>query len=152
MQAGQELAKKTLTDMLYPMDATSTAFGDAAALLVEIVNEYKGSHASLESSLQIVSLHLSDELSNRLSKSAHRPDHSARTLDRLVGQVLDGTEQADFVGGHRGNITQQAGLYEPHPRHPPSLFWAAFYHRCQQGCNSAHLLTSGHHRKLWGGI
>ena len=73
MQAGQELATKTLTDMFYPMGATSTALGDAAALLVEVINEYKGSNASLEASLQIVSLHLTDKLSNRLLKSALLP-------------------------------------------------------------------------------
>ncbi|CAD6587723.1 MAG: Sister chromatid cohesion protein 2 [Tremellales sp. Tagirdzhanova-0007] len=86
-QSVKELATKTLTDMFYPMGATSTALGDAAALLVEVINEYKGSNASLEASLQIVV----EECA-----ATGRPDHSVQTVDRLVGRLLDGTEQADF--------------------------------------------------------
>ncbi|WVR03096.1 hypothetical protein IAU60_000086 [Kwoniella sp. DSM 27419] len=78
----QELAVKTLAEMLYPARG-----GDTASLLVDILGEYRGSNAVLERALI------------EIAKENEQSGNSGRfgqTIDALIGRLIDATERADF--------------------------------------------------------
>lgn len=89
-----DLALKALGEILYP---TADFNPDTtAALLVDILNEYKKLDKSLESALEGVSKHCID--------GGHK-DRFALTIDSLIARMVDATEQASFdARSHIGAI------------------------------------------------
>ena len=98
----QDLAMKTLTELMFPPD---TLVGSSvAALLVEIIEEYDGPPSVLEQAIREVScgmtMSLGQTQSAQMSKLVHLAGRESRhpdTVKSLIDRLIDATEESDFV-------------------------------------------------------
>ncbi|WVQ94119.1 hypothetical protein IAU59_001197 [Kwoniella sp. CBS 9459] len=78
----QDEGVKTLTDMLYPAVGANTA-----ELLVHILSEFRGSNVVLERAIDGVA---------KESEYTNHKQRFGQTIDALIGQLIDATEQTEF--------------------------------------------------------
>ncbi|KIR53758.1 cohesin loading factor subunit SCC2 [Cryptococcus gattii Ru294] len=78
----KDLSTKTLTEMIF-----SDEGGDSAALLVDILSDYKGSYAVLEKAMNEVL---------KQCENVGRKFRFGKTIDDLVARLIDATEQIEF--------------------------------------------------------
>nr|KIR48435.1 cohesin loading factor subunit SCC2 [Cryptococcus bacillisporus CA1280] len=78
----KDLSTKTLTEMIF-----SDEGGDSAALLVDILSDYKGSYAVLEKAMNEVL---------KQCENVGRKFRFGKIIDDLVDRLIDATEQIEF--------------------------------------------------------
>lgn len=76
-----DLAVKSLTEILFPASGFDPA--QAAALLVDVIKDYRGKDESLKAALEAVGAN-------------GQTQRYAQTIDALISRMVDATEQAEF--------------------------------------------------------